>query len=782
MESMDLEKFFEEETDEQEFSIDFRRYLRGMYKRKWIVLGIFLVILVPWLLYVRSQPPEYEAYTWIRFKNYDPEQLQALNNSWFIELTSRTFAERVVAQLGLTLDLTEKDKKKGLMRQDVFKSFYTDEHPVPGKYLLSVADANFQLYRLSFDEKHREKIAEGSVSEITNSTFTVNGFSFKIKPEFFQTRKELKFIVHNFRSMVKWFRSHVRVDLGRGGTLMQVSMVHENPIMVAQMVNRLAEIFVEESISFEKKKAREYKQALQNRLKTAQEQLRRDQEELKKFKETHFISLDTDIQKKVDELSALEAQKKSIETSKENLVSLLAKIKELGNPVVTSENDMPEIRYVYSQITKNALFKNNTEMGILGEKLSNLEKQRKKLLETVTAVHPDVKKIDQQINEVYAQILILAKKELKAVAQQLRGMNRQMASLKRSIRNLPSEQLKLANLSQKVEISKKLYSELLAKSQEMQIAEAADSEEIDILDPAIPPDSPKNRGKKKKAMMGIFFAFFMSIGTGIFLEFMDKTIKTEEDIKKYLKLEVIGTIPKVHFDEEHELNDSDKLRQIDSQLVTYDYSPTPIGEAYRALRTKIVFSKKTGKLRSLVITSFAPGDGKSFTSSNLAVTLAQHKSNTLLIDADLRRGVLHNTFGLEKEPGLSNYLIGMVRFEEILQETHVPNLTLVSCGSMMPNPSELLGSVQLQRFVEEAKRRFDIILFDTPPLNAATDAVVLGTQVDGVVLIARAETTNRNVAKQKLNLFENVPANILGVVLNGAEADLAHEGYSYYHY
>ena len=124
----------------------------------------------------------------------------------------------------------------------------------------------------------------------------------------------------------------------------------------------------------------------------------------------------------------------------------------------------------------------------------------------------------------------------------------------------------------------------------------------------------------------------------------------------------------------------------------------------------------------------------------------------------------------------------MVRFEDILQETHVPNLTLVSCGSMMPNPSELLGSVQLQRFVEEAKRRFDIVVFDTPPLNAATDAVVLGTQVDGVVLIARAEVTNRNIAKQKLTLFENVPANILGVVLNGAEADLAHEGYSYYHY
>ena len=217
-------------------------------------------------------------------------------------------------------------------------------------------------------------------------------------------------------------------------------------------------------------------------------------------------------------------------------------------------------------------------------------------------------------------------------------------------------------------------------------------------------------------------------------------------------------------------------------MVTYDYSPTPVGEAYRALRTKIVFSKHTGKISSLVISSFAPGDGKSFTSYNLCVTLAQHKTNTLLVDADLRRGVLHNTFGVPKEPGLSNFLMGMARFEDIVYETHVPNLSLVSCGSMMPNPSELLGSIQLKRFIEEMRRRFDITIFDTPPLNAATDSVVLGTQVEGVVLIVRSDVTNRNVASQKLNLFDNVPADIIGVVLNGTESDLAHEGYSYYHY
>jgi len=279
------------------------------------------------------------------------------------------------------------------------------------------------------------------------------------------------------------------------------------------------------------------------------------------------------------------------------------------------------------------------------------------------------------------------------------------------------------------------------------------------------------------AMLGAFFALVMGLSVAFVLEFLDKSIKTPDDVKKYLKLPLLGTIPKVHFDHKYELQDFEKIRQIDSQLVTHDYSPTSIGEAYRALRTNIMFSKTIGR-----ITSPAPGDGKSFTASNLAIALAQHKTNTLLVDADLRRGVLHNTFACPKEPGLSNYLTGFSTLDEIINETYVPNLSLVSCGSMVPNPSELLGSFKMRQFIEETKRKFDVVIFDTPPLNAATDAVVLGTQTDAVAIVVLCEATNKDVAKRRLELFESVPARVIGVILNGTKAEMAHPGYSYYHY
>lgn len=780
---MDFEKFFEEENEEQEFSFDYKRYLRGIYKRKWIVLAIFLVITIPWIFYVNSKPPVYETYTWVRFKNYDPEKLRLLNESRYLELTSRTSSENVVADLGLAMVLMEDDKKAGLMREDIFTEFKTNQEPEAGKYLLSFREKEFTLYRVSRDEKNRQEIAAGNLTEITDQVFTTNGILFRLNPDFLKKRSEIMFKVNYFRNAVNWFRSRIRVDMGRGGTLMQIRMIYDDPNIVAKMVNSLAEIYVNESISIEKRNAIEAKNMIQSQLKIAQANLQRDQEALREFQSLHPISLETDITNNVTNKATLQNRKKTFEDNIDNVEYSISKLDEFGKQTITPGQKDTEIRFLFQRIVSNRLFENNTDMGLLSQQLSSFEQERKKNLgENFPEDHKKNLEIDEKIVPLQANIIKTAKKIIAESKKQIANIDRQINSIDREINNLPKEKQQLANLENNVELSQTSYNDLQKRWNNIQISESATTEEIDIMDPAIPPEFPMNRGKRRNAAIGGFFALFLGLGLAVFIEFMDKTVKTPDDIKRHLKLNVIGTIPKIEFENEFEMKDADKLKQIDSQLVTYDYSPTPIGEAYRALRTKIVFSKNTGKIRTLVVSSFAPGDGKSFTSANLAVTLAQHKTNTLLIDSDLRRGVLHNTFGIPKEPGFSNFLMGMARFEDIIHETYVPNLSLISCGSMMPNPSELLGSIQLKRFIEEVKRRYDIVLFDSPPLNAATDSVVLGTQSDGLVLIVRADVTNRNVAKQKLDLFENVPTNLIGVILNGTDTELAHEGYSYYHY
>ncbi len=775
---MDAEKFFLEDIQqEEEEGLDLQRYLRGLYRRKWMLLAIFLVILIPWLIYVKKQPPQYEASALIRFKTYGSDNVGLLNETRITELTSRTFAEKVVAQLGLTLEMLAETKERPLRRQKVFEQFSTTTDPISGEYLLEFKDDVFSLFQLNELDKAPRLLVSDSLSKIIDQTYDVNGFSFRINPDILKERSRIHFRVKNFRRTVDNFRKQIKVRFNRTGTLMWVSLTDRDPSLVATMVNQLAQMYVEESKFFSLKKVKDVKEVVENQLKIAKENLDKANEELKRFKESHFISLDTEVKQNVNDLSDLENE---IRTIKENIESLSLLLRRLEKNFETTEAS--ETRYIYRQIARHPAFQQDPNMGILQQQLADLESQRDQLLTRVTESHQDVVEINAQIKFIQLQIKDLAKKRLEQLYEELATAERTASNLRYKLKMLPSEQLKLAELTQKVKVNEDIYSSLLAKYQEAQISEAVRTEEISILDPAQPPEDPVNRDKKQKAVIGGFFSLFFSIFVGVFLEFLDKTLKTPDDIKRYLKLNVIGSIPKIEFDHEYELKDADKIKQIDAQLVTYDYSPTPVSEAYRALRTKIMFSKQTGNIRTLVITSFAPYDGKSFTCSNLAVTLAQHKTNTLLVDADLRRGVLHNTFSVPKEPGLSNFLMGMVSFEELLNETHVPNLTVVSCGSMMPNPSELLGSLRLRKFIDEAKRRFDFVIFDTPPLNAATDAVVLGTQVDGVTLIVRAGKTNRNIARQKLDLFDNVPATIIGVIINGAEKDLAHEGYSYYHY
>ncbi len=773
---MDLDKFFLEEEKDNSSNFDFRRYWRGLYQRKWLISIIFILILAPWLYFVKKQPPTYEAYSLIRFKDFDPERLQSLRESWYTELSSRTFAERIVSELGLVLEL-ESSKKNQLpyYREEIFSVFRSTKDPVEGQYELKFEGNKFVLYEI-FENNRKKILARGPISEITNQKITVNGFTLQVKPEFLKKSREIRFRIKNFDSTVASFRNRIQVDFNRSGSLMKLTMTDHSPELVAPMVNELANLFVKESVSSGKTRQQAYTNLLEKRLEVAKENLESANEQLKIFKQTHVISLDKELNSKVGDLTQLEEKINKLQKDRDAIQLLLDK---LNNQTVTSKE---EKFYIYSALAGLDIFKNNPSMGILRQQLLDLRKSKSELAKKVSETHPDMLALDKKIQEAEFEVQQLAQAEVRDLKRQIKMAQNQMTRIRSNLHSLPAEQLKLADLTQKAEVANKIYSDLLAKYQEAQISESVDEGSVDILDPAIPPKAPINRDKKKKAALGFFLALFLSLGVGVTLEFMDKTIKTPEDVKRYLNLPVIGSIPKIKFDEELELNDADKIKRIDAQLVTYDYSPTPIGEAYRALRTKIMFSKSMGKIRTLLVTSFSPGDGKSFTSSNLAITLAQHKTRVLLVDADLRRGVQHNTFSVAKEPGFSNYLMGVATMDKIVQETHVPNLYMVSCGSMIPNPSELLGSLRLRRFIDEAKRRFDFVMFDTPPLNAATDSVVLGTQVDGVLIIARADVTNRNVAKQKLELFENVPVNIIGVVLNGADLDLAHEGYSYYHY
>jgi succinoglycan biosynthesis transport protein ExoP len=774
MASLD-EMFFENDSNE-ESSIDIKRYFQVLLKRKWLIIIIMLTISIPWLLYLKSLPPTYEASCQIRFRNLERESESMISADRITELRSRSFAEKVVAQLGLTL--TMENEEGSLHRRKLFEEFYSTKNPEAGDYIFRWQDDGiYKIFRIV--EGREILIDEGALLQAQMSPRATNaGFTFRLTSDFSELPYEVNFKINQFRGAVESFRNRTDITVW-GGNILRVAMTDHDPVLAAQMVNRLADIYVLESRSLKKKSADERKNIIKERLEHAKQESEQAREELRVFRSTHFVSLDTETKAQMEEKSRNESELRTYESARDAIKTLIDKINSTGN----STDNQNDLKYIYSQLIVLPTFENNPRMGFLKQELVDLQRQYDEGLKKYTDKHETVIEIVKNIAQSQSKIKYEAEVHLENLNRRINKLSSRLVSLDFKLKQqLPAEELKLQELEDQYKAKLDLYNQFYSQYQLAEVQEVAETEDVDILDPALVPDYPVNRDKKKKAAMGIILSIVLGVGIALGLDFLDKSIKTVDDVKKFLKLEVIGAIPTIDFKDLNDYQDSEKIKQIDQQLVTYDYSPTPIGEAYRSLRTNLVFSKQTGRVHSFVITSTAPGDGKSFTAANVAISMAQHKSNTLIIDADLRRGVLHNTFGVPKEPGLTNYLTGMVNFQHIIQETLTPNLSFISCGSLLPNPSELLGSSQMKRFMDEARRKFDIIIFDSPPLNAATDAIVIGTQVDAVVLVIRAGITDRNIAKQKLEMFKNVPARLLGVILNGTTSEFGHDGYSYYHY
>ncbi|MFQ5636703.1 MAG: GumC family protein [bacterium] len=767
----------------QDEKIDLRRYYRALLKRWWLVLLITLVVSVPWGLYIKSQPPVYEAETLIRFN--DSSGNEGMMQRRRTEIKSRSFAERVVAELGLSMSF-DFETENLIKRKQVFEDFSTTNHPVPGRYVLRLTDAQlYELYKRSSENPEQLNLLQrGQIADVVNEFTVVNGFSFRFVDEGLLIPAEIPFKISAFPKAVISFQNRINVNTDRTGTLMSISLTDTDPNLVAEMTNHLAEIFIRHTARLKNEGITSRREIIDKQLEIVTQELQEASRALKNFKERHPIYLNPNSQNQTNEMAQVQNNERRLNEAIKTLSDLLVKKTEESLAINGSGTRGAEsnARFLMLQIVKQKVFDSDATMLVYRQELGQLESDWNNIATRLSPDNPKAKQIMEKIQQLHTKIETQALSKITNLREDLSAVIAERKALERQLGQLPTLELQLSELTRDHKVKERKYTDLLARAQEARIDEAVVSNDAEILDTAIVPELPTNRDKKKNAAFGGLFGLILGISVVLSIEFLDKSLKTVDDVKRSLQLNVLGTIPKIDFNDVYDFQDSEKIKQIDQQLVTHDYSPTPVGEAYRSLRTNLMFSNKNGQIRSLVVTSNEPGDGKSFTAANLSITLAQLKTNTLLIDADLRRGVLHNTFGVTKEPGFSNYLTNAVPLVNILRETHIPNLTLISCGSLIPNPSELLGSHQMRRFLDEVRRKFELIIFDTPPLNAATDAVVVGTQVDGSVIVIRAGKTHRDLAKQKLELFNQVPAKVFGTVLNGTTADMAHPGYSYYHY
>ena len=352
--------------------------------------------------------------------------------------------------------------------------------------------------------------------------------------------------------------------------------------------------------------------------------------------------------------------------------------------------------------------------------------------------------------------------------------------------DLPTQTLEYARLERDLRLNENLYLTMKQKYEESRITEAGQMGKVRILDPALVSIKVKPN-KKINLLIGIILGLGLGVGYAFIREFLDNTVKAVEHLERK-GLVILGIIPDMLG-----TNPKNPVKKMTipskggtdfkRRLITYEDPKSPISESYRSLRTNISYASTVDKkIKSLLISSSQPGEGKSTTAANLAIAFAQLRKKTLLVDADLRKPVQHNVFGHDRGPGLSEFLIGEVSdLDSIIHSTKVENLSIITAGGLPPNPSELLGSEAMSKLVDRLESEWDLVLFDSPPIVAVTDASMISGEIDSIVLVVKAGQTERSAVDRALDTIRNVKAPLIGAILNGASQESLGGKYAYYY-
>ena len=364
------------------------------------------------------------------------------------------------------------------------------------------------------------------------------------------------------------------------------------------------------------------------------------------------------------------------------------------------------------------------------------------------------------------------KDQMDVLDQQIQTTSADLAVLGQEIKNIQDDSTTLqSKLSQQAQLQtvvqnyRTSYSILLQSYESIRLAEAQSSSGILLKDPAVSSPAPIQPQPFRSGMLAAVVGLFLGAGIVFLIEFLDDSLRDPQEITRKWGVPVLGIIT--------------RYKSNGSPLVTIKQPRAPVSEAFRSLRTNLEFASVDSPIRSILVTSPSPQDGKTTITANLACVIAQSKRNVVVLDADLRRPQIHKLFQLMNRLGLTNKLVQpKEQLSGSIQNTELPTLKVITSGSLPPDPSELLGSVRMQEMLATLVDQFDFVILDTPPVMLVTDAVVLASRVNGVILVVKPSVTKRTELHHVIDQMKQVNARILGVVLN--EVDVRRSRYRYY--
>lgn len=579
--------------------------------------------------------------------------------------------------------------------------------------------------------------------------------------------------------------------------IIAISITDGDKFRARELANTVAEVYQSYNHEMRNAKMVNARKFITSQRQRVSKKLQEAQNELKQFQEeTHIISISAATSQVLNDLRRAKERQESLNIIYNSLNKLLA----AGDQVQESD------------LTSFPPEEGGSRFIERLNKLQNLNQQRNQLLIKYTPLHPDVVNLDNIKRITIREMQDALQAQRDVLAKRVALQKIEVDNLDERFKQLPALGIQLEELYRNVDMQAKLLKQIEEQYQQSQIDESGEVSEVNILQPALLPRVPINPSTPRTiAGVGALLGLIIGVVAAFIAETLDTSIGTIEDVEEYLEVPVVGIIPQMDIESMQEAMETRLGGPVDIELVerrlrlsTHFEPQSTLAESYRALRTNIQFANLEKGAKVICLTSSSHQEGKSTTSANLAVTLAQAGNRVLLVDGDLRRPTVNRIFGLEREPGitdviLGNYtwrevvrtvtdiMVGGLGMDDIMMTAGMDNLNIITCGVLPPNPAEITDSRRMTEFLQEAKEAYDVVIVDAPPVLQATDATVLGTKVDGVLLVYKIGNVSRSALRRAKLQLDNVGVTTLGVVINGLRADVSEDFkdlryYSYYTY
>lgn len=712
-----------------EEDVHLRDYLSVILKRKWIVTIFLIAVVVSSAVLTSTMTPLYKSTVVIKIDKEAPNIL--------------SFKGVEIAGSGV--------------------DYYTTQYEI----LKSRSLAEKVIRRLNLDKNNDFLPVRSKLSELKNTIFnaTSNLFSFigskdRAKEQHDNQGPVIKEEIPLY--LINSLINRLEITPVKNSQLVKVSFMSHNPELSMNVANAMAEAYIDydlESRVDASKKARVF---LVNQIENTKAKVESSEKKLNAYASKNtVIFLDGDNQsilnKKIAEVSAALSGATTERMQKE---AIYREIKESG--------------------TENPAILNNPLIQGLKNKKASLETKYINLSKALTPDHPEMINLKSEISatqDVIEQekfnLITSIESDYKTAINQEENLREEFEAQQERVLDFQERTVQYQILKREVEINKGLYNNLLQRLNEVGVTAMSTATSIQVVDKAIYPRAPYKPNKPRNFLLSIVFGLMGGVGLAFLVEYFDNTtINDAQEIERGMHLTSLGMIP---FHKE--------LNAVNRPHIIYSDTPNPIAEAFRSISTFILLSSSSKPPRIILVTSPGEKEGKTTCSINIAKALAETLGNGVIIDADLRRPKLHNSFGLDNEFGLSTS--GDIEFEGIdkilIKPTSVRGLNVITAGPVIPNPSELLCSSRVKDLLDALYTMYDFVIIDAPPILGLPDSVYLSSLVDATVLVVRAGETSRNALVETKRILNNVHARLLGVVLTGVKKDdLKYGYYSYY--